>query len=211
MNRSYTYPIILLAVLSLGVVFWNSYHNKGGAGSYVRPPLAGEQQLEFSSWMDYSLTSNPFSVKFPVLPQHISEKAIDPKSNQLLTYEVYASETLNGNIYFINLTTYPKDVLSKENKEKTLLTVMQDILAKNSDNHLVDMQKGNFLGYDSLDFEISSPDKNILGKTFVVGDTLYVLSGFIKHEPEKKEEYDFFIHSFSLNPKKTKPNGETSK
>ena len=78
---------------------------------------------------------------------------------------------------------------SQESPEILQKTVVNDLMAANPVNQLKNMQMGEFQNLQTLDFTIENNLMSIDGRTFMNGDTLYLLTGVFPKGVEQSAEY----------------------
>lgn len=168
--------------------------------SYMILPIQDSKQFDpapFADWKDFKAPSGKFRVMLPTLPQHATQTAKDPKTQQPRLYDMYVAEKEDGSMFMISLIKFPD---SKETPEFIQKTVVNDLLASNPTNQLKNMKIGEYKTFKTLDFSIENNDMTIDGMTFVDGDTLYLLSGIFHNGSYDENEYQYFVKSFDLSP-----------
>ena len=172
--------------------------------SYMLLPLKEQQPtnltaFNFQDWHEFTAPSGNFKVLFPALPQHATENVDDPKTKEKRKYDMYVSQQDNGTIFMISRITFP-DLGSKEESNEILKQIMNDMVASNPSNKLSMMQEGDYKGHPSIDFSIENGELTIDAKTFIVDDTLYILTRIVKSQNYTRDEFLFFVNSFELIP-----------
>lgn len=162
------------------------------------PELA---KFEFQNWREFSAPKGKFKVLLPTLPQHAVDNVKEAQHAKTRKYEMYVSEKNDGTIFMISLITF-SDPKATQDKEKLMRAMMQDMLASNPKNELKQVNSGKYKGFDSLDYSFANQDTQVDAKTFLVDNTLYMLTRAAKLQNYNTEEFEFFINSFDL-PKKT--------
>jgi len=165
----------------------------------VMPTTTENLDFDFHNWHLFSSPNETFKVLLPTLPQHATENITDPKSQAVRKYDMYVSEKPDGTVFMISLVTFP-DIPKTLDDKKLLTAIMNDMVATNPNNELKTVESGEYNGHPSLDFTMGNQNVTINAKSFLVGNTLYVLSRIVKKEDEKSNEYNFFINSFELSP-----------
>ncbi|NGX43050.1 MAG: hypothetical protein K940chlam7_01341 [Chlamydiae bacterium] len=152
----------------------------------------------FQNWHEFTGTNGEFKVLFPTLPQHATENIKDPKSNETRKYEMYVSEKDDGTIFMISLITFP-DKTADSDGDSLMRAMMNDMMAASPDNELRTMESGKYKGYNSLDFAFGNNELSVDSKTFMVNNTMLVLTRIVKTENYNTNEFNFFINSFELS------------
>ncbi len=195
MTRLIFYLVIGGMLLFMVFAFWNMQD------TYKILPMNAPKKLKFEkfeTWVEYTPPTEKFTVMVPVRPQHASERLVDPTTRQLRVYNMYVSESLDGTAFMISLINFPDLDAATVNKDHLMSRAMHDMVSSNKKNELVDLEKGFFKGFNSFDFKIQNPINVIQTKTFVDGNTMFVLSTITREQEDKSEEYDYFIESFKL-------------
>lgn len=156
------------------------------------------EQSDYHNWQEFSSPAGDFKVLMPSLPQHISDKSNDSKSNEMRKIDVYMSEKKNGTIFMINLITL-LDAKSLVHEE-LLQNFMKDMLASNPNNTLIASQSTVFKGQKALDFVIENETFNYDVREFFIGNTLVVLSNVSRKPTHNIKDFEFFINSFEFVP-----------
>lgn len=200
--------LLILAIVIIGLVGYKIMQD-----SYKILPV-GEQQIsnltafDFQNWHEFTAPSGTFKVLFPALPQHATENINDPETKDNRKYDMYVSEKENGSTFMITLITFTgASVSTPSEREGLLKEMMKDMVAANPNNKLIHSESGTYKGHPSLDFILNSGEITIDAKTFIVGDTLYVLSRIEKQEKDNqsRDEFLFFVNSFELMNPSQKP------
>lgn len=206
---SRTLSILIAAIVLLGaflffrnmsnshktdIVVPTNQHLSEGAND---PSLGMKQISHYENWKEFTSQTGNFKVLFPILPQHATDKILDPKTREPRKYDMYVAANEAGTVFMISAITFPNGIDEKD-EEDLLSGVVNDMLARNKDNQLKMMQKGNFRSFRSTDFSIENGDITLGGKAFIKGNTLYVLSVIAKHGSFDGRDFDFFVNSFDL-------------
>lgn len=190
--------LILLASILIVLVGFVMFRDLS-KDSQTIPPLVTTNPISnepnFHEWNEFSSEQGQFKVLLPILPQHVSEKVIDPKTLEQRKYETFASAADNGAAFIINVISLPES--SKPNEE-SLKAAVTDMLERNKENQLNHMEMGRLNENPSLDFSLSNKDVLIEGKILAHDNKMYVLSMISKKDSFNKKEFDFFVHSFDF-------------
>lgn len=185
--------------LIIGFLAFRTYHNPEQSFMSV-----STMAPSFESWHEFKAPSGLFTVAFPSLPQHATEKQGDPKTKEMRHYDMYVSEQDNGTIFMISMITSLENKPTQIN-EAVLSRVMNEMLAMNPQSKVKKMQMGKYQNNPAMDFSIENNEVNIDGKAFAKGNTLFVLTSVAKLGNYNRAEFDHFVNSFKFleeTPKK---------
>lgn len=180
----------IAVLLILGVVFIKD--------SYRLLPIAASKEGapgQFTAWREFDSPSGHFSVMLPAVPQNATQNITDPKTKDVRHYDMFIAQKGNGSMFMISLITFNSKVISPDTLKKT---VINDLLAANAQNQLKDMKVTSFEDNASIDFMIANSDTTVKGFTFVVDNTLYLVSAVFPNQYFSEAEYDFFVKSFHV-------------
>lgn len=181
----------IAALLVLGVVFIkDSYQILPIAASKIGAPG------QFTEWRKFDSSSGNFNVMLPAVPQNATQNITDPKTKEVRHYDMFIAQKGNGSIFMISLITFSSSSISPETLKKT---VINDLLAANPQNQLKEMKVGTSEDYTTLDFMIDNSNTTVKGFTFVVDNTLYLISAVFPNQYYNEAEYDYFTKSFHLS------------
>lgn len=191
------FVVVALALLSVLTIRFSQDYYKILPLENSDPAKIDLEKYNFQDWKEFDAPNGKFQVMFPTIPQQATENIIDPKSGQNRNYDMYVSERLNGTIFMISLITFESNPDPYE-QERLMTEMMDDMVSSNSKNELLSKSYGEFQGNPSLDYSISSVDASIDAKTFMVGNTMYVLTRVVPSTEKDPSEFNFFINSFEL-------------
>jgi len=158
--------------------------------------------IEELQWVDYTPTPASFKIALPSDPQRASDNIKDSKYQIIKHFEMYVSSHPDGTLYMINTISYPektlKEEIGKKGEEGVLMDAMNTMLSANSKNRLKQVSVVDFQNRKSIDFSMENDQKTVFAKSFLAGNTLYVLAevGDIRDLPKK--DFDHFIQSFQI-------------
>ncbi len=196
---------IIFLVLVFALVIFSYFMVRGYKDTYKILPANLPNELEvpeFAGWREFTPPTKRFSVLLPVLPQHATEVVKDPVSQQDRTYNMYVSEKLNGTIFMISLIDFSKP-FNPDQMDTALTNMMNDLVKTNPNNKLKYSEFATFKDQRALKFVIENNKIIIEGTTFILGNTLFVLTRISQVAQENDEEYQFFLNSFHLLNAKT--------
>lgn len=156
---------------------------------------------DFHTWKVFKSELGDFKVLLPGTPQYISDMVIDPKTLDPQKFETYAVVANNGAGYVINVISMPE---TSKVDDDSLKNAVNDMLERNKENKLKQMNLGVFNGKIALDFSMENKEIQIEGKVLAQGNKIYILSMISKEGKFNKKNYDFFINSFGFVEKEPK-------
>lgn len=207
MNRSISIAAVL-AILALA--YWAFYSKDMHSNLENTNPRAvaseGQGQVQqlppasFAGWHEYVAPSGQFSVLMPTLPHTAMDNIADPKTSEMRTYQIFVSAKEDGSVFSVYLISF-SDKMRKSYDQVFLENFMKEMLTSNPHTQVKDIQLVDFNKNKAVDFDLETQEAKILGKAFLVGQTLYILSETAKPDKMNPKDFDFFVNSFSLNPK----------
>ncbi len=189
------YKLILSVILLIAFCFIFYLGINPQKNSPISSPSSYEEN--FSDWIAFTPHSNLFKVSLPISPQFFEDAIELPFSPEKGEYEIYASTKVNGTLFMINLITYPKKA-EAANPNETLRALVEQVSYTRPGNRIVNLKESEFEGYPALDFSIENNDFKIEGKAFLVNKRVFILNYAAKKKDFDIQEYDHFLHSFSL-------------
>jgi hypothetical protein len=155
------------------------------------------EKFNFQKWHEFSDPNGKFTVMFPTLPQHATENVNVASEGDRRKYEMYVAEKDDGTIFMISLITFSNPDATKD-KDGLMRTMMNDMMASNPNNELKDMKTSKFKEYDALDYSFANSETRVDAKSFIIDDTLYMLTRVVKTQLYNPDEFNFFVNSFDL-------------
>jgi hypothetical protein len=196
MSKYFTF-FVILALLLAGVITYQLSKDPSRLLPLKEEPPAGMESFDFQDWHLYKAPNGKFTVLLPTLPQNATENIKDQNTGENRKYDMYVSEKQDGTIFMINLITFEKQIAENE-KETLMRTMMNDMMESNPNNELRSVQVQKYKGFDALDFSFGNPEMVIDAKTFIVNDTLYVITRIAKEGNQQESEFKYFINSFEF-------------
>jgi hypothetical protein len=117
-------------------------------------------------------------------------------------YQIFVATKEDGAIFSVYLISFPEKI-GKNYDEVFLENFMNEMLKSNPSTHVNDVKMVPFRTGKALDFNLETHDASILGKAFLKGKTLYILSETTKPDRKNPKEFEFFVNSFQLMQKTT--------
>lgn len=177
-------------------VLIGSYLNFGAAD--VQQPKAPAKDGQLSIWQDFHSVVGKCSLKFPVAPEHITEKMTMPKEGYDLQYDAYISTKDKKSVYMLLIAQYPEFV-DQSFAQVSLEGFLNGILSNNPGNQLLYADLILFNGYEALDFFIRTGAVYFKGRAIMVKNHLYLMAMECEVQNYDETGYNYFVHSFKLN------------
>ncbi|MEI8366521.1 MAG: hypothetical protein WCF65_08925 [Parachlamydiaceae bacterium] len=195
MSKTLTLLIGLLIVIA-GILMFRNYSQHAPSSEPL--PLATMPGNEKNSnWREFISISGHFKVMLPVMPQHVSDRILDPNTKELRKYETFIAASDGGEAFMISAITFTHSV-EEEKGGDSLKAVINDVVARNKINKLNAMSQGRLRTFQTFDFSISSGDRQIEGKVFAKGSTVYLLSMINLSDRFNSHDFDTFVNSFEI-------------
>lgn len=193
---------ILLAglVVASGVFFLANREKTDSRENNTYIADANAPNTGIINWLEFVSPRGNFEVILPSAPQYLEEGINIPETNTKRRYEIYASEDSDGTVYLVNIITYPKD-FPIPNPQKLMSDVIQEMLKTRMSNRLEDTKETVFLEHPAKDFKIDNGNMTIMGRAFIVGQSVYLLTYISMDAYSNPEEYQRFLESFQFLPK----------
>jgi hypothetical protein len=153
----------------------------------------------YAGWKEFTAQTGKFKASLPNKPQNVQEMTEIPGSPKKRHYDMYAAQKVNGVIFMISLITYPNDY-DIPNSDQLLREVIHEMVENNPKNQLENISHSVFQDQKALDFQISNDEFHIQGKTFLIQQTIYLLTYVAKKEDFDENEYQYFLDSFHVQP-----------
>lgn len=194
--------LTIFVIIALGLMGYLTYQFSKEAYRILpieeEEPAVSFEVYNFQNWHEFSSPNGEFKVLLPTLPQRAVENINDPESNEMRKYDMYVAEKNDGTIFMISLITFPNDRTNNDT-EMIMQKMMNDMIAGNPTNELRSVKAGQYKTYDSMDFAYGNEELSVDAKTFMAGNTLYVLSRIVRTQNFNTNEFNFFINSFELS------------
>ncbi|NDD58973.1 MAG: hypothetical protein EBZ47_06980 [Chlamydiae bacterium] len=159
--------------------------------------LDAKHQMVSQNWHDFQSSSGKCQMKFPVKPEHVSEKMNMPEEGYDLKYDAYISSTDPKTIFMLLIAQYPEFV-DERFAHMSLEAFLNGILTHNPGNQLIFADLVLVQGHEALDFFIRSGSVYFKGRAMMVKNSLYLMA--MECEVQKYDEmnYNAFVNSFVL-------------
>lgn len=205
MSRTLTLLAALLVVIAASLIIRHQTSDLHTLPSVkeVNETSIDQNSFNFHEWREFSFEHGNFKVLLPALPQHVSDTFIDPTTHKPLRYETYTTAADNGAAFMINAIIFSTPG-EAEAREESLKAIVNEMLDRNKENKLNEMQMSTFRGVPALNFSFSSGDVLVEGKVFAHQNTIYILSMIKRKDVFNQKELDFFVNSFYFKDEKEK-------
>ena len=105
------------------------------------------------SWSDFHSVVGKCKMKFPSLPEHVSEKMSVPEEGYEMSYDAYISASEREAMFMLLIAQYPEFV-DESYAQLSLETFLNGILTHNPSNQLIFADLSLVQGHEALDFFI---------------------------------------------------------
>lgn len=201
MSRILTLSVVLLLAIAAFLMIRNFNHRAESNTSTFESggSVAAQTQQVGEEWREFISSSGHFKVMLPSLPQHVSDRITDPKTQEMRKYETFIAANDDGEAFMISAITFAHNV-EEEVGGESLKAVVNDMLARNTANKLNSMNPGTLHALITYDFSISSGDRRIEGKVLAKGKTVYLLSMINQTDRFNPQDFNKFVNSFETTP-----------
>ena len=159
----------------------------------------------FREWRLFTPENGTFAVLLPLMPNMTEDRVEDPSTREMRLYDIYVSEKSNGTIFVVNTIQYPD---RRPEDAELLQEVTAELLRMFPQSKLVDEKRKEYLGREAIEVEVENPKAKLLGKAFIVDNTLYLLSYMADRRYYDQEEYQYFLDSFRIYDDRLKEGDE---
>lgn len=186
--------IAALVVLTGGLLLWKG---EGHAPLQGKESEKREPAASLKNWRTFKDPQGNFKVLLPAIPQHATDKIIDPDSGDMRHYSTYVASDDHGTAFMVSTITMPHQIKDGQLEEK-LKSIVNEMLNRNKENKLQKMRLDKQA--NALDFWLSNDQLVIAGRIIAYGNTVYVLSSVDNKDSYSQEELNFFVNSFERLP-----------
>jgi len=156
------------------------------------------QEVSNVSWQEFHSVVGKCTLKFPVAPEHISEKMSVPEEGYDLKYDAYISSQDKKSVYMLLIAEYPQFV-DQSLAQASLEGFLNGILANNPGNQLLFADMLLVEGNQALDFFIRTGGVYFKGRAIMVKNHLYLMAMECQVQNYDESGYKYFISSFKFN------------
>ena len=157
-----------------------------------------KSEVQAKSWMHYESVPGRCSMKFPAIPEHVSEKMTIPEEGYDLKYDAYISSTDPKTIFMLLVAQYP-DFVDERFAHMSLEAFLNGILSHNPGNQLIFADLVLVQGHEALDFFIRSGSVYFKGRALMVKNSLYLMAMECEVQHFDETHYNTFVNSFALS------------
>lgn len=171
------------------------------AGAVNLEKLASKKemvQVKNISWKDFHSVVGKCTLKFPVAPEHISEKMNVPEEGYNLKYDAYIATHEKKSVYMLLIAQYPEFV-DQSLAQASLEGFLNGILANNPGNQLLFADMLLVEGKPALDFFIRTGGIYFKGRAIMVNNHLYLMAMECEVQHYDESQYNYFVSSFKFN------------
>ena len=137
-------------------------------------------------------------MKFPVAPEHISEKMSVPEEGYDLKYDAYIASVEKQAVFMLLIAQYP-DFVDESYARISLEGFLNGILTHNPGNQLIFADLVLVNGYEALDFFIRTGGVYFKGRAMMVKNRLYLMAMECEVKNYDEARFNLFVNSFHLN------------
>ena len=151
----------------------------------------------YAEWYPYKSPNDQFTVLLPTLPQRVTEQVKDGETLAVRQYDMYASQAFNGTTFLVSLVHFPATTNAATFASLTQ-SFVQDMVKSNPKNVLKTTRSIEYHHSPATRFQIENDLMDIDGVTFLINETLYVLSAIYPKGLQSEQDFDYFLQSFKL-------------
>lgn len=188
--------VLLLVVIVVGFFLYSHWKKSSTSGG-----LLDLVELKEQPWPLFQPDHHRFEVRFPMTPNKLTDLVLDSRTRNKRYYEIYLAEDPERTAYLVTSITFPEEKdFSKA--DRFYQEYIQEMLASNPNNELIQQQPAQFLGRDGLDFDVTNGAMTTANRIFLDGEILYLLSTVSSGQPLERQraKLDHFASSFKLTP-----------
>jgi hypothetical protein len=175
------------------------------AGTYLLlapvKAIADEQmaviEQKLIEWTDFHSVAGQCKMKFPNLPEHVSEKLSVPEEGYDMKYDAYISASDQESMFMLLIAQYPEFV-DESFAQMSLETFLNGILTHNPSNQLIFADLALVEGHEALDFFIRTGSVYFKGRAVMVKNSLYLMAMECEMQNYDEDHFNTFVESFSL-------------
>lgn len=174
----------------------------GGALMLLAPVRAMAQeeakpQIKQSVWTDFHSIAGQCKMKFPTMPEHVSENMNIPEEGYDMKYDAYIAASDKESMFMLLIAQYP-DFVDESYAQMSLETFLNGILTHNPSNQLIFADLSLVEGHEALDFFIRTGGVYFKGRAVMVKNSLYLMAMECEVQNYDEEHFNTFVESFKL-------------
>lgn len=162
------------------------------------PQIKAQPKAQAKTWEEFQSVPGKCTMKFPVAPEHVSEKMSMPEEGYDLKYDAYISSTDPKTIFMLLIAQYP-DFVDERFAHMSLEAFLNGILTHNPGNQLIFADLILVQGHEALDFFIRSGSVYFKGRAMMVKNSLYLMAMECEVQNYDETHYNTFVNSFVLS------------
>lgn len=186
--------ISLVAIGGAMLLLYPTAHSADG-----QKPAATESKTVDASWNEFHSVAGNCKMKFPMQPQHVSEKMTVPEEGYDLKYDAYISSLESKTVFMLLIAQYP-DFVDERFAHMSLEAFLNGILTHNPGNQLLFADLVLVQGHEALDFFIKTGSMYFKGRALMVKNSLYLMAMECEIQNYDEGHYNAFVNSFLLAP-----------
>jgi hypothetical protein len=167
------------------------------AAPNAQPSAPASKAGKAQEWQDFHSVAGQCSLKFPALPEHISENMSVPEEGYELKYDAYISNLEKKSVFLLLIAQYP-DFVDQSLAQVSLEGFLNGILANNPGNQLLFADLLLINGYEALDFFIRTGGVYFKGRAIMVKNKLYLMAMECEIQHYDEDRFNYFVNSFQL-------------
>jgi len=148
-------------------------------------------------WQEFHSVAGRCKMKFPVSPEHVSEKMSVPEEGYDLKYDAYISSADKRTVYMLLIAQYP-DFVNESYAQMSLEQFLNGILTQNPNNQLIFADLLLVNGHEALDFFIRAGSVYFKGRAMMVKNSLYLMAMECEMQHYDEGRYTLFVESFKF-------------
>lgn len=150
-------------------------------------------------WEEFHAVEGKCKMKFPVSPEHISEKMNATEEGYDLKYDAYISQMGKHAVFMLLVAQYP-DFVDESYAHMSLESFLNGILTNNPGNQLLFADLVLVDGHEALDFFIRTGSMYFKGRAMMIKNQLYLMAMECEVQHYDEGNYNLFVNSFKKMP-----------
>lgn len=150
-----------------------------------------------ANWKEFHSVPGQCTLKFPTVPEHISEKMRVSDQGYDLKYDAYISNLEKKSVYMLLIAQYPEFV-DQSLAQASLEGFLNGILSNNPGNQLLFADLLLVEGHQALDFFIRTGGIYFKGRAIMVKNQLYLMAMECEVQNYDEGRYNYFVSSFKF-------------
>lgn len=168
-----------------------------GLQSATRAPNASVPVVS-EDWKEFHSVAGKCTLRFPDVPEHVSEKMPMPEEGYELKYDAYISAFDKQTVFMLLVAQYPEFV-DESYAQMSLEGFLNGILTHNPSNQLIFADLVLVGGREALDFFIRTGNVYFKGRAMMVKNSLYLMAMECEIQTYDETRFTKFVNSFKLH------------